>query len=426
MMKSLTNPGLFTVKNMYKQLVKNTKWSLLMLMLIAACAPTKGLPEHPHDSTVLISSEFITLLKRSEIKNMAASILPDVVDAVAYDVNVYRVTYQIKQSQSTIKASGLIAVPAGGSALPILSYQHGAMLDGTLAPSLFNYKIPGYDLMPLIMTSLGYVTASPDYIGYGVSAPLKHPFVHAETLGSATVNMIFASKQFTRQKHIKHNDQLFLMGYSEGGYATMASHKLIDESYHGQLKVTASSCGGGPYDVTGTTRYIAKLSGNLTSTAASFYALLPLSYNQVYQLNRPLEMIFTKKNAVILAEDPIRFQDLSPNPADLFSPIFRKDLLTGADSTFMKVVKDNDVYDWVASAPIFLFHELNDEIIPADNARTAYHFMKYKGGSVTLSLRYETGHSEGLIPFTSESVLFFRQFQGKKAAVIQNLQIARP
>ncbi|RZM14883.1 MAG: hypothetical protein EOO88_43930, partial [Pedobacter sp.] len=296
-------------------------------------------------------------------------------------------------------------------------YQHGAMLDGTLAPSFFDYKRTGYDHMPLIMASLGYVTASPDYIGYGVSAPLKHPFVHAQTLGSATVNMILASKQFSRSKHIKTNGQLFLMGYSEGGYATMASHKLIDEVYPHQLKVTASACGGGPYDVYETTRHIAKLKENVTPAAASFYALLPLSYNQVYRLDRTLEMIYSGKNASLLAEDPTKFQDLSLNPADLFNPMFLTGLLTGTDSAFVKVVKDNDVYRWVASSPVFLFHELNDEIIPAANARTAYRFMKRNGGAVTLSLREETGHSEGLIPFTSESVLFLRKFGSWKKAV---------
>ena len=43
--------------------------------------------------------------------------------------------------------------------------------------------------------------------------------------------MIYASKQFCDQlETVQYNEQLFIAGYSEGGYATMTTVKEIEEN----------------------------------------------------------------------------------------------------------------------------------------------------------------------------------------------------
>ena len=79
--------------------------------------------------------------------------------------------------------------------------------------------------------------------------------MHAATLASATVNMNRAARKFLADPGISRttNGQFFLTGYSEGGYATLATQRLMQQSLPAEFPVTASEPGAGPYDMTGTT-----------------------------------------------------------------------------------------------------------------------------------------------------------------------------
>ena len=64
----------------------------------------------------------------------------------------------------------------------------------------------------------------PDYLGLGVSNML-HPYHYAEATASAVIYMVRAGKLFSNSSNeLQHNSQLFLTGYSEEGYASMAAH----------------------------------------------------------------------------------------------------------------------------------------------------------------------------------------------------------
>ena len=100
----------------------------------------------------------------------------------------------------------------------------------------------------LILTSLGgFATLQPDYIGFGDSKEHYHPFVLKDSLANATVDFIKQVKVFAKENNITLNNQLFLTGYSEGGYASMATLKKIEEEGLTNLKVTMSAPMAGPY-----------------------------------------------------------------------------------------------------------------------------------------------------------------------------------
>ena len=56
---------------------------------------------------------------------------------------------------------------------------------------------------------------------------------------------------FLFKKSDKYNNQLFIAGYSEGGYATMATVKEIEENYN-DINITMSFPMAGAYDLSGT------------------------------------------------------------------------------------------------------------------------------------------------------------------------------
>eukprot|EP00481_Brizalina_sp_1-RS-2013_P002390 TRINITY_DN6265_c0_g1_i1.p1 TRINITY_DN6265_c0_g1~~TRINITY_DN6265_c0_g1_i1.p1 ORF type:complete len:113 (-),score=5.64 TRINITY_DN6265_c0_g1_i1:140-478(-) len=87
----------------------------------------------------------------------------------------------------------------------------------------------------------------PDYLGYGVSSNYPHPFQHRKTLGSTSFDMIMAVKEgLNFADNLIINDKLFITGYSEGGFATLALQKHIEENSN--LEVTMSAPASGVYN----------------------------------------------------------------------------------------------------------------------------------------------------------------------------------
>ena len=59
------------------------------------------------------------------------------------------------------------------------------------------------------------------------------------------------SKKCTLNNFIQFNEQLFLEGYSEGGYVTMAAVKEIEENLSHEFNITMSFPMAGAYDLSG-------------------------------------------------------------------------------------------------------------------------------------------------------------------------------
>ncbi|HZX75129.1 MAG TPA: lipase family protein, partial [Cyclobacteriaceae bacterium] len=198
----------------------------------------------------LISYNLITSYTTDQIDSIyAANGIPGIILPSTYPVNVYKVVYNTLDADSlpTI-ASGAFFVPVGPMChVPLASYQHGTILNKEDVPSRLG---GGEVIVGLSMAADGYVACMPDYLGLGDS-PGLHPYVHAETEARAVADMLVASLEICDALSITRNDQLFLVGYSQGGHATMAAHQLIQEHYSNYFTVTASSPMSGPYDLSG-------------------------------------------------------------------------------------------------------------------------------------------------------------------------------
>ena len=150
-----------------------------------------------------------------------------------YTVKVIKIEYQTTDSKSVLKrASGAIMVPITSEVLPILSINHGTIVKRTQVASEGPMNsVEGVG--GLITASLGYLTCVPDYLGYGVSKEI-HPYVHAKSLSISIIDMIRATIHYSHAEEINISDQLYLTGYSEGGYATLAAQKEIEEEHNSE------------------------------------------------------------------------------------------------------------------------------------------------------------------------------------------------
>ena len=356
-------------------------WLLAALLAAPACkshSPDPDATAPAAEATVLTGSTLIGEYSAATLAGRVSSV-PLVGALVNYPIKVYRLTYRTRtpEGQETT-ASGAVLVPVASQALPVLSYQHGTLTPSSegQAPS---YYASGSDVWSIvsILASTGYVVSAPDYLGYGASKALPHPYEHAASLASASADMLRAAREFCKQQKVSVNQKNFLLGYSEGGYATMALHKLLQEKYATELPVAASAPGAGAYHKTAFARYI--LNATQPLNFLSTYVWVLRTYDRIYALNRPYSFYYQEPYATQLQANP--FGAVPSQPSQLFAASFRQAVLNNADTALNSALTDNDIYDWKPTAPLALFHGTADDYVPFFNSQDAYDAMQKRGST---------------------------------------------
>jgi pimeloyl-ACP methyl ester carboxylesterase len=303
-----------------------------------------------------------------------------------YGVQSYTVVYETTWKQNVIEASGLLLVPTGiKDAAPLLSIQHGTTFSNDEAPS-----VAGYTGMELF-ASAGYIVLMPDYIGYGKSAAIFHPYYDKQHSAYAVIDMITATKQFLEKKAIAFNDKLFLAGYSEGGYVTLATAATLEMNPSHNITVTAVAAGAGGYDLM---QMLKSVTTDSYYTYPAYLAFVLMAYNHTYGWKKPLTYFFKKPYADELnkylngsLEGWSLNSRLSTNLSSLFDSTFFTTLKTPDGESALKLaLKKNSVEGWKTIIPIRLYHGTKDEIIPFENSEvTLKHFHNAGSKHVTLT-----------------------------------------
>jgi pimeloyl-ACP methyl ester carboxylesterase len=386
----------------------------LALLTAPACknsapGPDTTTPAPATPSTAVLTGS--TLIGEYSTSALATrvSTIPLAGALVQYPIKVYRLTYRTltPEGQETT-ASGAVLVPTAPIALPVLSYQHGTLTPSSegQAPS---YYAQGSDVWSVVsvLASTGYVVSAPDYLGYGASKALPHPYEHAASLASASADMLRATREFCQQQKFSINDKNFLLGYSEGGYATMALHKYLQEKYATALPVTASAPGAGAYHKSAFAKYV--LQSTQPLSFLSTYVWVLRTYDRVYALNRPLSYYYQEPYATQLQADP--FAAVPTQQSQLFTNTLRQAVLTGSDAALTATLTANDIYDWKPTAPLALFHGTADDYVPFFNSQDAFDAMKTRGATqVTLRPIQGGNHFSSVTTYTLGAYAFINQY----------------
>jgi alpha/beta superfamily hydrolase len=167
------------------------------------------------------------------------------------DVLIYRIQYEtVGGANEPTTASGALMVPSGvGSdctgARPILLYAHGTSTDRAFTMTdLSNGEALA---LAAVFASQGYIVVAPNYAGYDTSTLPYHPYLIAaqqsrdmiDALKAARTALPLASVTLTTD-----NGQLFIAGYSQGGYVAMATQRAMEAA---GMRVTAAAPMSGPY-----------------------------------------------------------------------------------------------------------------------------------------------------------------------------------
>lgn len=385
--------------------------ALFFVGYLAGCK-TNDTPQ-PAANQVLVSTTLITETPVTDLRTRATAINPLIGQLLQQGIKVRKLVYKTKNWDGTdIQASGLLIIPNTPNPVPMISQQHGTIIDDASAPSNYGTTSEAYQFAS-IFSSLGYIIACPDYIGYGASKNVPHNYEHRATLASASVDMLRAAREYiATDASINWDKRLYLAGYSEGGFATMSLFKKIQDEVPTEFNLRAVSCGAGAYDKTSFMKSLLTTSSSGEVNANRSFLWVLLTYDSVYRLNRPLSSYF--KEPYLTQITAQRLNALITVSFDqVLTDSFKQGILNGTDTGFLNAVADNNNFDWKPNTPLLLTHGTADTQVYFLNTQNAYDAMQKRGAGTTVGINKKEGfgHASGILPWLQDTFSFFTQTQ---------------
>ena len=304
-----------------------------------------------------------------------------------FGVTSYRLEYLTTGADGQeVRASGLVSVPQkpAGAKSPVLSYQHGTLFRDAEAPS--NNAVASE--VAVVLASLGYIVLAPDYVGFGASRGTPHPYLLSAPSAAATVDFLTAARTWRGQAGVADNGQLFLTGYSEGGYVTMAAHRALQAAnspHLQQLRMVVP--GAGPY--------------NVQTTMDGLVRLVRDEQPLVGALINPGFLRYLG-GSVQREVRRLLLRALIPGDADVAYDTRFIDRFLADDVRALDEI--SSVYDYRPGVPVRLYHGRDDRTVPYASSVSTERAMLQRGAGDLVSLtdcRAEpvAGHLECVPPF---------------------------
>ena len=334
----------------------------------------------------LISYKLIhTVTKESLQQKLKENHIPKAIVNPKYSVEVYEIMYWTKWHDGTpIKASGLYFIPIGKKDdLATVVFHHG-----TRTIPQDHTHLHGEEQLSMGFAIDGYVSVFPDFIGLGLGEKF-HLYQHTESEGQATADMLFAIKELNPKLGLKTNDLLFLTGYSQGGHATLAANKVLQEKFGDKFKVTASSPMSGAYDMAGEqskTMFI-------KYTQPHYLPYLLKSYQEAYKIiNGDINYIYKSPYDTLIApmfdgkHDIGAINKILPDtPKNMIKDTFVDLYKNDPNFLFTKKLRENSFLDYKPTNPVQFCFCQNDEEVYYKNAIVTHKKMKELGAkNITL------------------------------------------
>ena len=191
-------------------------------------------------------------------------------------INFHYMEYNtVGGTNEATNATGGIMVPTGTDAActgarPVLLYSHG-----TTVEKAYNIASPANSeagLVAAMYAAQGWIVVTSNYVGYDASRSTYHPYLLAEQQSNDMIDALRAARQSFARIGANDSGKLFLSGYSQGGFVSMATHKAMQTNYASEFKVTASGNMSGPYSLVKTFQTV--FAGGVNAGATVFTPLI--------------------------------------------------------------------------------------------------------------------------------------------------------
>ncbi len=373
---------------------------------------------HALSAQTLISYSLLRSFTKAQIDSVLnANGIPASFISLQHDVDIFKVLYRTpyKHPDSLVQASGALAVPRGvACGVPLAMWGHGTETKVSTAASALT---GGQWELGIGFASTGYAVALPDYLGMGDKDPkvIIHPYQHAFHEANTSVNMLRASREISSSESVALNGQVFLLGYSQGGYVTVATAKDIQLNHSSEFQISGIAPMSGSYDMDGVQYEMIK-SDSAYATPA-YLPYLVLGYNSVMgTLFDDPKDIFKSPYDTLLP--PLfyagnlsigQLNNLSnPVPKRMFKDSIVDAIFADSLHPFRVALRENNlVKGWVPQFPTRLFYCNGDEQVTYLNSEVA--FAEWSIGGAPDLAKFDFGGSNhtSCAQFTVLAAKFF-------------------
>jgi len=247
--------------------------------------PARGtLLQSPPD---LLSTLTISALL-TELELPVNQLLLSVSSTPLCDVLFYHIEYAtVGGAGEATTASAVFMVPTGPGAnctgsRPMVLYAHGTTTDRDY--NMADLQNAETLSLAALFASQGYIVVSPNYAGYDTSTLPYHPYLIADQQSKDMIDALSAARTalpLASLTTVKDNGQLFITGYSQGGYVAMATHRAMQTA---GMKVTASAPMSGPYALAAFVDavFYGQVNGGATVSSTLLLTAYQTAYGNIY------------------------------------------------------------------------------------------------------------------------------------------------
>lgn len=300
-----------------------------------------------------------------------------------------------------IRLSGRITIPADGKVSRIMLVSHYTMTDDASVPSR---RLQ----LESLFAARGLAVIDADYLGYGLTRGVMHPYLVPSQACSDVINMYRAALPFLEAIGAKpEHDDIFLLGYSQGGAVTLSVHQEIEQN-HPDIRIRLNMAGGGPFDLCLT--YDKMVEADFTQIPVAVPLIIrSMKYScrldnldladyfqpsvmenlgkwidsKDYSVAMITEMLGTTKLSDILTESAMN--KVNDSMSDLYLAMMSQSVINPDNLLGLQ-------------APLYVFHSMDDNVVPFDNSEKLLDY--FQGfANVTYNFGHYGNHTKGMLRF---------------------------
>lgn len=319
-----------------------------------------------------------------------------------YPVDLYRVLYRTEFLDSTTVISGVLAVPLNTHCkVPLVTYQHGT--------SSMKLNSPSYDgaeqNLVIFFAAIGNVVVASDFIGLGASTINLHPYMHHYSQAHSAINLLRATRQLNETLNLNLGNQIFAFGYSQGGSATVAMVKHIEEDYSSEFKITAAAPMSGAYSLSD--EQYKMVNSGLPYATPGYLPYVILSYQMMYGnlYTSPSEVFKAPYDTLMPALFHAQTYGMgyinnksTPVPTNMIIDSVQQAISSNPNHPFRLDLLDNDLINWTPQTRMRLLYCEGDEQVTYRNSVVADSVWNYNGAPYIESFNFGNFDHSGCLP----------------------------
>lgn len=324
-------------------------------------------------------------------------------------IDLYRMNYRLTRADGkVVPLSGLLALPHEFVSRRLVSFQHGTTTTRTAVPS----KPDGTGLATaIVFAGNGYALVVPDYPGLGES-PGRHPYYVADAIGPAVVAMI----ETARRLNPVPKGSVFLCGFSEGAWASLAALRILENEH---TSVLGSALVAGAYDLRGVSLTASMSARSSTQSLYLAYA----AWGQAGYYGHPLDSVLTPTYAKLAerlftgATPQEILSALPANPRQLFGQPFLDAYDHGRSHWFLDALAANSLVEVMPRSPLKFYYGSADVEVNPQESLNAARAVSQRGTEVGATNVGPVGHDASMLTAAPLILSWLRELEAKAGAI---------